>query len=448
MLAFLKLIGRPVVRLLFSVEYHGVENVPLAGPVIIAGNHPSYLDPVLVALPVDRVIRFMGWDALFRVPILGWLIKQLGAFPVDIRRGKGEAAFLEARRVLDRGDALGIFPEGQRSERGPMGELRAGVARLAIETGAPIIPVTIAGAFRAWPKHKLLPKPAKIIVRFHRPIRLDAGAAEGRRHDREYHREVMNVVAASINRSLTPALRGVELWERWYRQPPSHIRTYELVPLAASAVATILALTRGGFGKAWLAVWLPCAAYYLYLFADLALIKPSRMAKWVRNSMPLWLILIWHDLLTRALGLPAGELRGVVAAGMVAAFFPFFWEDYYTLQKFVRGLVIVYYSALLLMNVSPQPLGYSVAIPTFVALFSVRFRTPFYRVISTALLLIMGLSLVLRASQIGWPLVFYAALGVGVLAYLQTFVNAAYDIRKEGSFTKSSNQTTPANSTG
>src|ERR1044072_1004524 len=133
MLALIKLLGRPLFRVLFAIEYYGLENIPASGPVILAGNHPSYLDPLLIVLPVKRVIRFMAWDALFRVPLLGAIIKAMGAFPVDIRRGKGEAAYREALRVLSSGQALGIFPEGQRSERGPMDELRTGAARLAIE---------------------------------------------------------------------------------------------------------------------------------------------------------------------------------------------------------------------------------------------------------------------------------------------------------------------------
>src|SRR5262245_64995830 len=151
-----RLIIYPLFRVLFSVENHGVENVPEEGAVIIAGNHPSYLDPVLVALPIKRKIRFMAWDALFKIPLLGQVIKAVGAFPVDIRRGRGEAAYHEARRVLESGEALGVFPEGQRSDQAAMGDLRAGVARLAVETGAPIVPVTIGGAMRAWPKWKLL----------------------------------------------------------------------------------------------------------------------------------------------------------------------------------------------------------------------------------------------------------------------------------------------------
>src|ERR1051325_8200481 len=213
MLSFFKLILRPLLRVLFSLEHQGCEYVPESGAVIIAGNHPSYLDPVLIMLPINRAIRFMAWDALFKVPVLGQIIKAIGAFPVDLRRGKGEAAFREACRILEGGEALGIFPEGQRSEHGPMGELRAGVARLAIATGAPIVPVTIGGAYRAWPKFRLLPKPAKIVVRFHQPILIDEADARTRRDDREFHHEVMQRVAASINRTLTPALHEAERFE-------------------------------------------------------------------------------------------------------------------------------------------------------------------------------------------------------------------------------------------
>src|SRR5262245_15409893 len=195
LLSILKFIAYKLFRVLFAVEYHGVENVPANGAVIVAGNHPSYLDPMLVWLPIKRTIRFMAWDALFKVPVLGQLIKAMGAFPVDVRKGKGESAYREALRVLNGGDALGIFPEGQRSEAGPMGELRTGVARLAVETGAAIVPVTIGGAYRAWPKWKLLPKPAKIIVWYHEPIRLSDADRTVRRDDKGFHQDLMKQLA-------------------------------------------------------------------------------------------------------------------------------------------------------------------------------------------------------------------------------------------------------------
>jgi 1-acyl-sn-glycerol-3-phosphate acyltransferase len=431
MLSFVKLILRPLLRVLFSLEHHGVEHVPESGRVIIAGNHPSYLDPVLVMLAVKRPIRFMAWDALFKVPVLGQIIKALGAFPVDLRRGKGEAAFRKACRVLESGEALGIFPEGQRSEHGPMGELRAGVARLAIATGAPIVPVTIGGASRAWPKYRLLPKPAKIVVRYHKPILLDEAERLARRDDREFHQEIMQRVAASINRSLAPALREAKSFERWYQRPPSHIRSYEWAPLIASLITAFVTYRRQRLETHWLGIWLPVAIYYLYLIADLALIKPRRAAKWFRNSMPLWLILCWHFSLTQALGVPAGEMNGWLMGAVLAAFFPFFWEDYYTLQKFVRGLVVVYYLSLALMLIWPHPLGLMAATLSFIAVFSLRYRTRYY-----ALTILVMLGLMVGAAGLtgtmNRALLPYLALGLIALVYIQTFVSVAYDIRKAG----------------
>src|SRR5262249_15228540 len=245
LISIIRLIARPLFRVLFWVEHHGVENVPEEGAVIIAGNHPSYLDPLLVGLPIRRTIRFMAWDALFKDPLLGQVIKAAGAFPVDIRKGRGEAAYRQALRALESGEALGVFPEGQRSDQAEMGDLRAGIARLAIETGAPIVPVTIGGAMRAWPKWRLLPRSAKIVVRYHEPIRLSEEERAANRDNRDFQRQVIERVAMSINRSLTPSIRGAESLERWYHQPPSHVRSYEWAPAIATLVAIIVAGRRG-----------------------------------------------------------------------------------------------------------------------------------------------------------------------------------------------------------
>jgi len=441
LLRLLKSIGWPVFRLLFAVEYHGAENVPEEGAVIIAGNHPSYLDPVLVMLPVKRQIRFMAWDALFKVPILGQLIRAFGAFPVDIRKGRGESAFREALNVLNGGDALGIFPEGQRSERGPMGELRTGVARLAIETGAPIVPVTIGGAFRAWPKWKLLPKPAKIIVRFHPLIQLDKSDRAGRREDREFHQEVMQQVAESINRSLTPSLRVQEAYEKWYSQPPSNIRTYEWAPLLAMCVTLFVAVRRNTIHQAWIGIVLPAAFYYLYLIADLALINPSRIAKWIRNTMPVWLILIWHFPLCRALAVPTGERNEWLVVAALAAFFPFFYEHYFHLQKFVRGIVASYYFSMALLIGWPQSLGTMVAVLGFIAIFVFWFQIIYRWWIAATMIVTIGTAIWLSAYA-GPGLAIYFGLAFATIAYLQTFASIAYDIRKAGDVSL----TTPAQS--
>lgn len=428
MLGFLKPIGWWILRTLFSIEYHGLENVPLQGSVILAGNHPSYLDPVLVLLPIKRTVRFMAWDALFRVPVLGSIIRAMGAFPVDLRKGKGETAFIEARRILLEGNALGIFPEGQRSEKGPMGELKTGTARLAIETGAPIVPITIGGASRAWPKWKLLPKPAKIVVRFHQPITLDTERRLQGKDDREFHREVMSQVAALINRSLAPALRGADAWERLYCQPPSHVRTYEWAPTLAALIATLIGLRRGSVN--WLGIWLPVTIYWLYLAADMVLIKPTRFAKWARNSMPIWLILIWHDRLTEALKVPAGDMNLWLLGVLLGVFFLFFYEDYFNLQKFVRGLVVVYYFSLALALWRPHGLGQFVAVLSFLIIFSQWFRIMFRWVISITLGLLLTLTILQSPDSIT-ALLLYIALAASAIAYLQTFASVAYDVRRQ-----------------
>ncbi|MEW6207705.1 MAG: lysophospholipid acyltransferase family protein [Acidobacteriota bacterium] len=431
MIFFLKLIGRPLFRLLFSVEYYGLENIPREGAVILAGNHPSYLDPVLVGLPVERTIYFMAWDALFKVPLLGWLIRKLGAFPVDIRKGKGESAYLEAVRVLSQGLALGIFPEGQRSDQGPMGELRTGVARMAIETGAVIVPITIGGASRAWPKWKLLPKPAKIIVRYHAPISIPEEERTMRGEDKEFHREVMQRVAEAINRSLTAALREDASIEKWYTRPPSHIRSYEWAPVIASLIATIITAARADFPRHALRIWIAPVIYFLYLMADLALIKPSRLAKWARNSMPVWLILAWHYPLTRAIEAPAGGMNLLLAGATVAAFFPFFYENYFTLQKFVRGIVVAYYFSLLFLLGWPHTMGTFISVASFIILFSLRERTVYYPATVAVMTAATAVAIYLTRSA-SRELILFAALGALTIAYLQTFVGAAYDIRRAG----------------
>ncbi len=428
MLAFFKLIAWWILRTLFAVEYHGVSHVPLEGPAIIAGNHPSYLDPLLVSLSVKRTMRFMAWDALFRVPLLGTAIRAWGAFPVDIRKGKGEASYREAVRILNENNLLVIFPEGQRSERGPLGELKTGTARLAIETGAPIVPVTIGGAYRAWPKWKVLPKPAKIIVRFHAPVSISPAQREARGDDRELHREVMDRIAATINRSLTPALRGDLAWERRYRQPPSHIRTYEWAPTIAALITTAIGWWRGDIS--WLSIWLPVMAYWAYLLADFAFIKPSRFAKWARNSMPIWLILIWHHYLTQALAVPAGEMNGWLLGILLGVFFLFFYEDYYSLQKFVRGLVVVYYFSLALELRWPHELAVFVAALSFMIAFSQWFQLGFRWVITVTLGLVLLLAVFGTADPIA-PLLAYVALALASIAYLQTFSTFAYDVRRQ-----------------
>jgi hypothetical protein len=247
----------------------------------------------------------------------------------------------------------------------------------------------------------------------------------------DFHQQVMKRLAERINRSLTPSLREHNSYEKWYRQPPSHIRSYEWAPLVAMVVTLLVALKRNTLQATWLGIILPTVVYYLYLMADLALIPPSRLAKWIRNSMPIWLILIWHYPLTRALAVPPGERNELLVVATLAAFFPFFYEHYFTLQKFVRGIVTSYYFSMALLIGWPHPLGTLVAVLGFIAVFALWFRVIYRWWMVAVMCAVIALAVWLTMNA-HWPLLIYAALAVATIGYLQSFVTIAYDIRRAG----------------
>lgn len=186
-----------VFRLFCRIEYHGQENIPHFGPAILVSNHPSYLDPVTIYVGVPRRrLWWMTWDAVFRVPLLGWIIRRFGAFPIDTERSPKEA-FETSLSLLRRGQLVGVFPEGGRSYQPMMGEARTGAVRLAVRCGAPVVPVSVAGAYRVWPRTRRLPRVGKISVTYHPPIHFYAD-----RDDRQFYEHDMEHVRQIINEGL------------------------------------------------------------------------------------------------------------------------------------------------------------------------------------------------------------------------------------------------------
>lgn len=176
----------PLFLLLHGLRWRGVGNVPSCGPAILASNHQSYLDPVLIGLCVQRHVVFLAWRYFYDRPVVGRLMRLCGAVPVDVD-APGPAALRAALATLERGQVVAIFPEGGRTKDGLLCEPHTGVAALALRTGAPIVPVTIRGAFRAWPPGRMLPVPAPVAVHFGEPIAAaprDARAGPGERDRR------------------------------------------------------------------------------------------------------------------------------------------------------------------------------------------------------------------------------------------------------------------------
>jgi 1-acyl-sn-glycerol-3-phosphate acyltransferase len=146
----------------------GREHIPAQGPSIIASNHRSFFDPLIIATMTRRPMYYVAKSELFEQhPRLGWLLSALGAFPVD--RGHGDQDMIAtAKELLARGELVLIFPEGTRTRPGPLGRPRRGVGRLALESAAPVIPVAIFGTDairRGW---RL--RPHKVRVRAGRPL--------------------------------------------------------------------------------------------------------------------------------------------------------------------------------------------------------------------------------------------------------------------------------------
>ena len=158
-----------VARTLLRIRFQGIEHVPHAGPVVITPNHVSFMDPILVTIPVRRALHYMALEPFFRIRGLGALMRWARAFPVQ----EGEAdspAVRRALRLLRQGEPLVIFPEGGRSPDGTLQAFRPGAFRLALAAGAPVVPVTIAGAFEAWPARRRLPRPGRVTITYHRPL--------------------------------------------------------------------------------------------------------------------------------------------------------------------------------------------------------------------------------------------------------------------------------------
>ena len=129
------------VCILFKVK--GKENIPAEGAFLLCANHKSNMDPLLIAAGCNRQLTFMAKDELFHVPLLGSLIKLLGAFP--IKRGKGDAAAVMATlKIMKKGGATLIFPEGTRIKNGERKEINQGIVRLAIQSKAKIVPAYVS----------------------------------------------------------------------------------------------------------------------------------------------------------------------------------------------------------------------------------------------------------------------------------------------------------------
>jgi 1-acyl-sn-glycerol-3-phosphate acyltransferase len=189
-----RILFTPIAWVVFRERSMGVERVPTQGPMILAPNHFSSMDHWIVAFPLRRPLRFMAKSQLFRGRALEWLLSHLGVFPV--RRGHNdEEAMTTARILLERGNAVVIYIEGGRSRTGKLGtRARPGAGRLALETGAPVVPVALVGSERArnWRRLEF----PEVTVSYGQPLRYPREPHPSRQRQQQVADEVHAAVRA------------------------------------------------------------------------------------------------------------------------------------------------------------------------------------------------------------------------------------------------------------
>ncbi|AWB45030.1 1-acyl-sn-glycerol-3-phosphate acyltransferase [Paenibacillus sp. CAA11] len=146
---------RVLYKLLFRLEGHGLHHVPREGGVLLCSNHISNFDPPTIGILLKRKVHFMAKAELFNIPVLGWLFRELGAFPVK-RGGVSKESIKTTLKLLRGGEIIGIFPEGTRSRTGEIGEGNKGAATFALRSDAVVIPVAIMGSYKLFRKMKVV----------------------------------------------------------------------------------------------------------------------------------------------------------------------------------------------------------------------------------------------------------------------------------------------------
>jgi 1-acyl-sn-glycerol-3-phosphate acyltransferase len=172
----MKRVVAPTARLVYRPTVEGLENVPVDGPVIFAANHLSFVDSLVIPMVVNRRVSFLAKAEYFegrgmRGALSRWFFDSMGHIPV--RRGEGRAArdsLDTAAGVLARGGAFAIYPEGTRSLDGMLHRGRTGVARMALESGAPVVPVGLIGTDKVQPVGRKLPRICPMTVKFGKPL--------------------------------------------------------------------------------------------------------------------------------------------------------------------------------------------------------------------------------------------------------------------------------------
>lgn len=188
-------------RLLFSTWLptrflHG-ERVPLTGPVILASNHASVLDPPLVGSGFNRMVNYLARDTLFNIPLFGAGLRSLKVVPVD-REGGGGAGLKAILTRLLQGGIILLFPEGTRTEDGRLQPAKSGIGLTVIKSSAPVVPIRILGTYDALGRRHKWPRPRRLTIIYGHPLDFKALREEAKTCPKPRLKEIYQQVADEI----------------------------------------------------------------------------------------------------------------------------------------------------------------------------------------------------------------------------------------------------------
>ena len=198
---------RVTYAILFRWGAYHPERVPAAGPVILASNHASFIDPPLVGIGLKRPLNYLARDTLFRFPVAGAILRSWQSIPVD-REGGGGAGL---KAILDRllaGGAILLFPEGTRTRDGNLQPARAGIGLAVIKSNAPVIPVRVFGTFEAFNRNMRIPRPHSIAVKYGHPMLFAELRAEAKSCSKPRLKEIYQQISDEIMAAISELQPG------------------------------------------------------------------------------------------------------------------------------------------------------------------------------------------------------------------------------------------------
>ena len=188
---------RVVFAIYFRWRVYHPERVPLSGPVILAANDASFIDPPLVGAGLKREINYLARESLFRFPVVGATLRAVNSVPVD-RDGGGAAGLKAILGRLLAGGGIILFPEGTRTRDGLLQPARSGIGLTVIKSDAPVVPVRVFGTFEAYGRYSRFPRPHPIAVKYGQPMLFEQLRAEAKTCSKARLKEIYQQIAKDI----------------------------------------------------------------------------------------------------------------------------------------------------------------------------------------------------------------------------------------------------------